>query len=314
MAAKLPEASSKVVDDELTLDGGDQYADIDKLEIPAESETPNQDAARQALDDRKASQTPDEDEQVDDEDDGEDPFQGKTEAERRRMYRDAQRQIGEQGREIGSLRDRFDQFMAEQLKQAQANRAPAQPREPRKPLEDADFFAAPGKALERGVAEHPEVQRLRAEHARTQAQIEGFRRQQAQAAFERAHPDFAEVVQNPEFQKWVGASQIRTKMLRSANANYDFVAGHELFSTWKELQAARQPAKEDAAKAAAAKREAGRKGAKVPTGGNAAPAAASSAKPIYRRSQILKLMETDRERYEQMAPEIERAYAEGRVR
>ena len=35
---------------------------------------------------------------------------------------------------------------------------------------------------------------------------------------------------------------------------------------------------------------------------------------VYRRSEILKLMETDPDRYERMAPEIEAVYRSGRVR
>jgi hypothetical protein len=40
----------------------------------------------------------------------------------------------------------------------------------------------------------------------------------------------------------------------------------------------------------------------------------ASTKKIYRRADVLELMENHPERYEMLAPEIELAYAEGRVR
>lgn len=304
MAAKLPESQTRAVDDILPDDPNVQYADLDKL--TADNSPPEQ--PEQVEDERDTPIRQPAQGKAEEADDGAD---GKSVEELRRMYADSQRMIGEQGRELGELRRRADQFIQMQIAAAQSNRAPAQPR---KPLEDSDFFAAPSEATKRQIAEHPELQTIRAETARAQAAVEGFRRQQAKAEFERLHPDSAEIIASPEFRQWVGASQIRQSMFQRANANYDFASANELFSVWKDIQAARQPAKDEANKAADARRSQAKKGAKVPTGGNARPADSAQAKPIYRRAQILKLMETDRERYEQLAPEIERAYAEGRVR
>jgi len=303
MAAKLPESQTRAVDELLPDDPNVQYADLDNL--TADNSPPEQ--PEQVEDERDTPVRQPAQEPADDADGAD----GKSIEDLRRMYADSQRMIGEQGRELGELRRRADQFIQMQIAAAQSNRAPAQPR---KPLEDSDFFAAPSEATKRQIAEHPELQTIRAETARAQAAVEGFRRQQAKAEFERLHPDSAAIIASPEFRQWVGGSQIRQNMLLRANQNYDFAAANELFSVWKDIQAARQPAKDEANKAADARRSQAKKGAKVPTGGNARPADSAQAKPIYRRAQILKLMETDRERYEQLAPEIEAAYRDGRVR
>jgi hypothetical protein len=56
--------------------------------------------------------------------------------------------------------------------------------------------------------------------------------------------------------------------------------------------------------------------ARVPTGGNASPKApqASGQGKIYRRADVIKLMQTDPDRYALMGEEITKAYSEGRVR
>jgi hypothetical protein len=56
----------------------------------------------------------------------------------------------------------------------------------------------------------------------------------------------------------------------------------------------------------------------VPSGGNASPAGGGKTNnaggKIYRRVDVMRLMEEDPDRYEAMADEIQRAYAEGRIR
>jgi len=299
MAAKLPQAQSSAVDNLLPDEEGVEYTDLDAITIKDDSPTPNQDAERAT--------------QADEQDDVEQPDTkakpGETLEDLRKMYADSQRMIGEQARELGEFRRRADMLIQAQL--AAANRKPA---EERKPLDDSEFFASPSKALGRAIEENPELARIRAETAKAQAGLEGLRRQQAKDAFDRTHPDHGDILASPEFQRWVGASPYRVNLLRAADQRYDFVAANELFGTWKEIQAARQPVKESASKDAEARRANAKRGAKVPTGGNATPSQEQGKKPIYRRAQILKLMETDRERYENMAPEIEAAYREGRVR
>jgi hypothetical protein len=154
---------------------------------------------------------------------------------------------------------------------------------------------------------------------------ESSRASQATDKFNASHPDAGEIMQDPEFRKWVGASRVRTALLQRAHSKFDFDAGDEIFGTWKALRSVAkkvEPAGESvvgadvsaAAKTlAAARRTAALRDAAAPTGGGGGGKEVGSKK-IYRRADVLRLMEEDSKRYEALAPEIELAYREGRVR
>jgi septum formation inhibitor MinC len=263
-------------------------------------------------------------------DDMPEALRGKTPAQLAKMYREAQTLIGRQGKELGDYRRQFDQYVQQDLAERRQRRVAADAAAPapavKKPEEiEAEFFAKPVEAVDARVSEHPEIKRLR-EQQQALIQREQQRVQQSNHdAFNRLHPDAREILQDPEFQQWVGASQVRIALLRRADAKYDVAAGNEVFGTWKELKAARaaqaaQTASEAGRALAAAKaktaeaRKQAVKDATVPTGGNASPAEGGSGKKIYRRADIRRLMENDPARYEQLSDEIQLAYAEGRVR
>ena len=52
----------------------------------------------------------------------------------------------------------------------------------------------------------------------------------------------------------------------------------------------------------------------MPTSGASGAAKPNGGKKIFRRADVLRLMETDPERYEALSDEITLAYQEGRVR
>ena len=144
--------------------------------------------------------------------------------------------------------------------------------------------------------------------------------------FNGAHPDAGTIMQDPEFRQWVQASPIRIDLLRRAHQHYDFNAGDEVFGTWKALKGVGKAAAEapaapgaaaeaaaSAAGAALAKRKRDLAAAAMPSGGNPAGPEKGSKK-IFRRADVLKLMEDDPVRYEALSVEIEKAYRENRVR
>ena len=53
---------------------------------------------------------------------------------------------------------------------------------------------------------------------------------------------------------------------------------------------------------------------KAASTGNTKGSSEAPSRKIYRRADIIKLMQTDPDRYQQLAPEIRQAYSEGRVR
>jgi hypothetical protein len=343
----LPESKSKVLEstDEALLAGGDEavvvgegeeFVDLDNLKTEPEQK-PAAAAAPEKKPPAAAAPAPVEDEIPDD-------LKGKTPAQLAKMYREAQSVIGRQGSELGDLRKRTDLAIMTSLEAIRARKAeqpaPAKAVEPAAAPDESEFFAKPYDAVAKAIENHPLIKKINETLGATAADTAAARAQAAKEQFDRAHPDAAEILGDQEFRDWVGKSKVRQALLQRAHSKFDFDAGDEVFGTWKALKgvktAAAKPAAEPAADAApgapteaevkaAASTLARAKGVKqaataaaaqaaaAPTGGASAGKDAGSKK-IYRRADILRLMETDTDRYEQLADEIGKAYSEGRVR
>jgi len=91
-----------------------------------------------------------------------------------------------------------------------------------------------------------------------------------------------------------------------AEVDYDFDSAKELLDTWKE----KQNISKKVAETSKVDREQQLKAADV--GSNSSTSEPVSKKK-YRRSDIIKLMQTDPDRYDSMSEEIMTAYREGRV-
>jgi len=247
------------------------------------------------------------------EDDIPEELKGKTPAQLAKMYRDAQSVIGRQGSELGDLRRTADEYIRNGLKALTPKpAAPAAAEAPALP-DDVEFFKNPVESVAKIIASHPSLKGLEGKAAEYATREIQRSRDDAETQFNASHPDASTVLADPEFRTWVTKSPIRQQMLVRAHKHYDLQAANEVFNTWKELKAARTPAAAPAKPAA--QRAAGKEAARVPTGGNATPAAGGkSDQKIYRRADIVRLMEKEPDRYAAMADELTKAYAEGRVR
>jgi hypothetical protein len=240
-----------------------------------------------------------------------DNLRGKTPAEIARMYLEAQRLIGRQGQELGELRRRTD----ETIKAVLERTAPQKPAEAPKPPDATDFFTDPEKAVARAVEEHPLVKKLLEENERLRGSVTKSTAERNAERFAQLHPDAGDIIRDPEFQEWIGKSTIRRALFLKAHREYDVVAGDELLGTWKQIRAQKAAAPAAAAKPAA---RTDASAAAVPTsksaGSSKSAGAAGGSGKIYRRADILRLMEDDPDRYEALADEIRAAYEQGRVR
>lgn len=272
-------------------------------------------------------------------------YKGKSLSDVVKMHREAASVIGRQGSELGELRSRMDRFILsdiEQRKQAKAAAAPA-PAPAAPEFDESQFFAKPKDAVLALIENHPAIKRINETLGATAAEQAAQRATLATERFNAAHPDAAEIVNDPEFRQWVTASPIRRDLLLRAHSKFDFVAGDEVFGTWKALKNVKRaqstageqptapavpvveaapaaaPAADDVSAAARtlaqarASKAAAAQAATVPTG-NTSAGKGTGGKKIYRRADVLKLMEDDPARYEQLADEIGQAYSEGRVR
>jgi len=217
-------------------------------------------------------------------------FRGKSQKDIVDMYSNLEKELGRKGQEVGELRKLADDFLRSQANQ----RAP-------EPEEEPDFYENPKAAVEKLLKNDPRLKQAEEQAAAMKAQA-------AVSKLEKSHPDFMDVVQDPNFQEWVKGSRIRTQLFVAAD-NYDFDAADELLTTWKERSMINKT-KEAEAEQEANRREA-LKGAKSE---GRSSGEAKAGKKIYRRADLIRLKQTDPNRYETLQDEILAAYAEGRVK
>ena len=96
-------------------------------------------------------------------------------------------------------------------------------------------------------------------------------------------------------------------MFEQADQGYDTDAADELISTWKERKQYTQNVVDN-------EKQERKKQVKAASTGATKGTGESPTRKVYRRADIIKLMQRDPDRYMQMADEIGQAYAEGRVK
>ena len=220
-------------------------------------------------------------------------YQGKSTAEIVRMHQEAEKLLGKQSSEVGELRKVVDDYIQTQL----SEQAPQQS-EPEQ--EEIDFFSEPDKAVARAIDNHPKIKE--AEQISSQ-----YRQSTAMAELQKRHPDMQDILQNNKFADWIKGSKIRQQLFVQADQQYDYEAADELFTLWKERQ-------QVVSQTAATEKNERKKAVKAASTGNVRGSGEQSAKKVYRRSDIIKLMKEDPERYMSLSNEIMAAYADGRVR
>ena len=229
----------------------------------------------------------------DPEDDLPDEFRGKSVKDLVGITLHARKEMGRQANELGEIRKLADELIKSQLHKPQEVEQP----------KEVDFFENPDEAISRKIQNHPDVQN--AKKYAEQAQ-QAMARQQ----LHQMHPDMGAIVQDADFQNWIGASPVRQKLLHDADQGYDLNAAHELLSTFKELrQVKMQQQVRQITEADKTARNQALKSAAVDTGGSG-----ETTRKVYRRADLIRLKMNDPARYDAMNDEILDAYREGRVR
>ena len=219
-------------------------------------------------------------------------YQGKSTAEIVRMHQEAEKLLGKQSSEVGDLRKVVDDYIQTQLSTQETQATQAD--------EEIDFFSDPDKAVERAINNHPKIKE--AEHISNQ-----YRQSTAMNKLQTKHPEMQGILQDEKFVHWIKGSKIRQQLFVLADQQYDYDAADELFSLWKERQ-------QVVGQTAASEKQERKRTVKAASTGNARGSGEQSAKKVYRRADIIKLMRTDPERYMALSDEIMQAYQEGRVK
>ena len=228
------------------------------------------------------------------EDDVPEKYKGKSTAEIVRMHQEAEKLLGKQSGEVGELRSVVDSYIQTQLDSTTPTTAT------QTDDEDIDFFSDPDKAVERAIRNHPSIKKAEESNRNSQ-------RTTAQSKLQSRHPDMNDIVQDGKFVDWIKSSKIRTQLFAQADRQYDYDAADELFTNWKERQGV-------VAQAVSTEKDTRKAAVRAASTGSTKGTGEQRAKKVYRRSDIIKLMKTDPDRYMSLSDEITQAYAEGRVR
>ena len=221
-------------------------------------------------------------------------YQGKSLEEVVQMHQEAEKLLGRQSSEVGELRKVVDDYISTQTQ-------PIAPQQQHvEPEDDIDFFTNPQGAVNRAIENHPKIKEA-------QEYSMQYKQQASLATLQAKHPDMQTILSDPKFAEWIKASKIRTQLFVAADQQYDADSADELFSLWKERKTVAQ-------QTAQVEKQARKQTLKAANTGNARGTGEGSRKKTYRRSDIIKLMKTDPERYQALSDEILTAYAEGRVK
>ena len=223
-------------------------------------------------------------------------YQGKSAAELVRMHQEAESLLGRQSSEVGDLRKVVDDYIGAQLVTQKSTPQQQQVEE----QDDVDFFVDPKQAVQNAINNHPKIKEA-------EQYSQQYRQQSTLSQLEQRHPDMQQVLKDPKFAEWVKGSKIRTQLFVQADQQYDYDSANELFDNWKErTNMVQQTVKVE--------KQARKQSVKAASTGNTQASANTSRKKVYRRADIIKLMQTDPDRYTALSDEIFLAYQEGRVK
>ena len=173
--------------------------------------------------------------------------------------------------------------------------------EPKESFEDK-FYSDPAKAVNSAIENHPELIKAREDRAKQENQL-------SLNTLEKAYPEWEERVQDTNFQKWIGDSEIRTEMFRKADSDYRPDYAIELFQMYDAINMIDKT--KEVQQQEASKRE---KALKQTSTETRSSGDSVGGKKIYRRADLINLQVSDPNRYAALADEIQSAYQEGRVK
>ena len=236
------------------------------------------------------------------EDDIPEKLRGKTPAELVKLYRETESELGRARNEIGHVRRLADELLginrAVAAKPADAN--PPQ----RKPLTTDDLWQDPEKAVVEVVR-----QEAQSREAATVDRVARLEYDLNLSRFELKHPDYKGTMQDPKFVEWLQRSPLRTGLAQSA-VQGNFAAADELLSLYKEMQPAGGPAERHVDPTEQARNASLTRAGGSTSGHGGQP----SDRQIWSRAKLLDMRINNPEEFDRLSPEINKAYAEKRVR
>lgn len=228
-------------------------------------------------------------------------YRGKSVEEIIRMHEEAEKKASRHANELGEVRKLADGLIAEKLSQKQQAATVTQKEEP---VDEVDFFVNPKEAVQKIVKSS--LEEVTAPLKQQQAERV---REETMKALQKDYPEHIQWLQDDSFAEYLKSNPVLIEQFQRLNNNYDLNAGRLVFDGFKAIQERRKDIVKKGTEDLKADNKAALKSVKTTAGTDV------DAQPkVYRRSDIRNLMIRDPDRYEQLEPEIMRAYAEGRVR
>ena len=229
----------------------------------------------------------------------EDPsWANKSPEELKAMLAEQKAMIGRQSNDVGNARkeaehlrlrleaiEKADAMMQGHLKDAQS----------KEPEQKPDYFGDPENAVKAQISSDPNLKQMKDE-------LENLRVESIKRDLSSAHPDYQEVLSSSDFEQWVSESPMRRQSYQAMNANYDIAIAKELIGDYKSTRTepqAQKPARADKVRAASS--------------GNVSGSSEPSTGKKIRAVDLRQLKISNPARYEELMPEIMKAYQEGRV-
>jgi len=270
--------------EELSLEEGEEYGDISELVA-----TPERDEVAEQ-----------EEEVGEEEPTFEVPakFKGKSVEDIVQSYTELEREYGRRSNEIGELRKITDEILKSNL---QVNAGGSDTVSTKHKIEVDDLLEDPDTAIENALSNSPKLRQL-------EEQIKQAEQEKKRKWFESQHPDAYELVNDPGFISFLEKSPVRKQLFLKAHQEYDYDMGAEIFSLYKEVMGNKVNEAKEQQKV---NRDKALKAASTEKGGTG-----QSTKKIFRRTDILKMMRNNPDKYNDPSfqEELVKAYQEGRVR
>lgn len=220
-------------------------------------------------------------------------FKGKELDDVIHSYTELEKELGRKNNEVGELRKLTDDILKQQLEPEITKKE--------NQIDLDDILENPNETITK-IATDANDSRISA----LEKQLQQARVAEQKAGFEGKHNDWDSVLNSTDFQSWVTGSPVRQKMFAEANQAYDYATLDEVFSLYKDVRGA---VKEQAEEKAVTKRKKALRNTSVEKGSTG-----EVSKKVYRRADLIRLKQTNPNRYNDMAEDIMLAYQEGRVR
>ena len=228
-----------------------------------------------------------------------DKFSGKSVEDIVKSYQNLEQELGRKSQEIGELRSLSDSFLKAEV--SRNDTQTSRQIENSEPETENDFFEDPDKAVNSLIEKHPKFQEFQNFQARQQ-------QESSKGQLEQAHPDYIDIVKDSKFQDWVEASTFRTDLFEQAD-KFNYEAADELLTHWKERSMIDKTAEVKQEQADTRK-----KALKTGKTESRSSSESTAGKKVYRRADLIRLKQTNPDRYADLADEITSAYVEGRVK